>query len=900
MIADKTSSQELESFGTPTKQVVGGMSMKNLSKIINIVTTQLYSNPIGSIVRELTSNCFDAHIKFEKNERERLNNPLYIYEESVIVQYSEEEGQGFVSFIDVGTGLSPSQMEEIYINIGESDKENDNDALGYYGLGSKSFLSYTPSVDVVTIVDGIKYNYIVFKNQDGLLTYDLLFQENTEEHSGTTVKLCIGNIKHQKIDYYTADMFGTPQGYANKAEDYNKFRKEVINQLYYFDSVYTQGFDLENDYRLYEAKYFKVRTGDNPFKRMHIILGKVAYPIDWEIIGREPIDIPVGIIFQIGELFVPPSREGVTYDNVEKVKLINQRIDLVLDEIKERYNNNSSQVDTLEEYLKHKEAPNKTLFIQDVEIKIPRKQVLNKKQTGYINIDVIEDLIDVKWKSLAHLPIEIPTDPYFFFNIKGQLSSLDGKGNCKLLGLDEKAYKNIFNTVQKYKKNIYRIKGERTKSQDAFLVWKDKPIYPVLLGRDKSNFFTFEKELELGKLVSKQTTDNNGLLGKKKIYSPILIPITINGKTEWWNKTKIIQEYKRVITKDLIARTSSYEKESITAQYLADLQLQKLAKKRPKLEGIITVYDLVNDSPSTSSQLNLSRLEFFKGFIIYGEREKLDQLQGVKIMLTNKAPELSPRKEVLRYTGRTKITSQFYKDKPIWVNNYGWKILGNKDLSRTHRYNYREARLRPDVGRIFITAKSNHKLLQNNPYFMYVDEFLSNNNRMFRNAVTSWYLDKQLSRLTNKHSNLVSNLEKINSYLHSSYKELESWTNKNYKHFYNADDFLKTCYEVAKEKGMLWNDKIEELEKIEKWFTDDLKIFQLLDSNAFDDEDIFKDVILLLKTKHKRLSAEHYFIPSVEEEAIIEQAKEEVTYQLLLEPMKQKLLIYNPNQQQVA
>lgn len=902
MIANNNSVEQ-ESFGAPAKQVVGGMSMKNLSKIINIVTTQLYSNPIGSIVRELTSNCFDAHIKLQQLRRLHEGYEDYVYDQPVIVQYSEEEGQGFVTFIDVGTGLSPEQMEDIYINIGESDKENDNDAIGYYGLGSKSFLSYTPSADVVTIVDGIKYSYIVYKNPDGLLTYDLLYEQETDEHSGTSVKLNIGNKRYQKLGYIVPD-----KGYVDydwRAEDFLKFRKEIINQLHYFDNVYTQGFDLENDYRLYEAETFKIRTGVNPFTELHIILGKVAYPINWEFLGRESIKIPIGIKFSIGELMVPPNRESVQYEE-NKIDFINQKIDSCIEEIRTRYNKNSTEVDTLEEYLRHLESPNKILIIQDVEIKIPKKQELNKKGTNYISVDAIDRLNEVKWKPLAHLPIEIPKDPFWFFTVKGQLSRPDGKGNCKL---NETASNNVFSTVNKYKDNIYRIKDERSKQIDSFLSFKHKDNQlPILITKGKTDYKPekrdrdltygkiFENQLGLGDMVSRRVTEQD-LLGKKKIHTPILIPITVEGQTTYWNKTRIIQEYKKIITRDLIARTQSYDKQIPSAQYLAELQLQKLAKRRVKLEGIITIYDLVNNNSSQGTQLNLSKLEFFKGFIIYGEREKQEKLQNVKLMLTNFKPQYSKRIDKIIPFGRTKILS-LHSRRPIWVDNYVVKTFGGNLVSRTEESLYgREAKLRSEVGRVFITAKSNHKLLQNNPYFMHVDEFLSNGNRMFRTTVTAWYVSKELNLITSSNANLINNMLGINNKLYDAWNTLEDWADKNYKVYFRNDEFMETCYAVAKEKDMLWVDKIDELEKIKRWFSKDLKIFDYLEPDAFADKEVFQEIVTLLKSKKKRLSAEHYVIPSPVEEQIIEEAKEQVEYRLSLEPMKKQLIIYNNNRQ---
>lgn len=870
---------EVETIGVSNTQE-GGMKASSLAKFIDLITVQAYSNPEGSIVRELTSNCFDAHIKWQKRERERFGESTFEYNQPVILKYSEEEGQGFISFIDRGTGLSPTDMKEIYIDIGTSDKDTDDDFLGCYGVGSKSFLSYTPSIDLITRVDGIEYHYLVYKNARGLLEYDCTIQKDTIEHNGTEVKLCIGTKEYIRLGYSTEK---DSNGYGYRTKDFLRFREEILKQLYYFDNVYTVGFDLENNYQIYEADNFKIRNGFNPFKEMHLILGKVAYPIDWTAVGIEKLNIPVGIKFNIGELYVTLSRESIRYNDEERNNLIKERINLTIDEIRRRYNKSSSEVDTLEEYLRHLESPDKILVIEDVEIKLPKKQTLNKKEDGYENIDVIEGLREVKWKPLVHLPIQIPKDPYFIFNIKGILMSPDKKGNHQLTNADNT---NSFKTVVTYKDSVYRIKGERSKVTDNYLWWNHssskKPLY---IAKDRASFGNYCKILGLtDKLVTRQVS-NADLLGKKKVGTPI--NLIENGQNVFYGKTFLIKEYKKAITKDLLSRSESYEKQEPTAAYLSELQLQKIARKRPKLVGKIVIYDLVNGNSSTGSELDLSTLEKYKGFIIYGEREKLVQLQGVKEMLSNIAPVQTPIRWRI-VPGKMCLRDSKHHYKPVPTRNFKNESYGGKEVGRTIRRGYLSW-LRDNVGRIFITAKSNHKQLQGNPYFMHIDEFMSNNNRMFRNSVTAWHIKRKLDRLERTNSHLVIHLEAINSNLYSKYKELEKWANSNWRQYYSNEAFMEICYKTALEKNMLWDDKLLELRNIEKWFTPDLRIFEKIDKSAYLDENLFKDIILLLKTKHKRLSVEHYT-------SNIKPEKPEVVYTILPEPIEHQLLIYNNKQ----
>lgn len=837
---------EEESIGTNLGGKVGGMNSKNLAKFIDIITTQLYKDPEGTIVRELTSNCFDAHIKFQKQERIRLEDNTYEYNEPVIVAYTEEEGQGFISFIDRGTGISPEDMDNIYIEIGTSDKDEDDDFLGAFGVGSKSFLSYTPSVDLVTITGGVKYSYIVFKNSKGLLEYNLLMQEMTDEHSGTTVKVCLGNVVWQTLDT------GHSSNYGYKAEDYRRFRAKVIEQLHYFDNVYTSGFELDNNYQLYEADWFKIRTGNNPFKEMHVILGKVYYPIDWQAISMDTIFIPVGIKFNIGELSVTSSRENLKYNDVDRNQLIAARVTETINEIRDRYNKNCSTVDTLEEYITHLESPVRQLIIKDCIIPIPTKLVWNSKKGRHESIDVIENLLTVKWTPIAHLPIQVPKDPYCIFQLKGYIEKVDGKGNAVMHYLTSEEIEKQFETVNKPKYTVYRIKGERNKITDAYLNWKHKnsQTYPLLIGKTINKYSFWESLLDLGKKLTKQVSKKGRLDDRKQIRTPFID--VVKGKLVYLPKFQIIKEFKAAITKDLVSRSQSYDKIVPSAEYLSELQLAKQAKKKKKLEGRITIYDVVNRD-GKATELDLSTLEYYTGLIIYAEKEKSTTLRNVRDLLTSQQDKTKRRK------GHRRVVHNFLSTKAC---------------------------------RVFMTAKSNFKLLQNNPYFMHVDEFLSNNNKIFRNVVTAWYVSKELDNIFNSYPELWNNLESINEKLYKKRAELRGWSGEHYISYVDIE-FMYVCYNIGIEKNMLWTDKLAEVEQIKEWFLNDLIIFKYIEKQAYQKTESFADIISILKMKKKRLSPIHYQpeviqVPQVK----VEKKMKVVEYQLLTEPINNKLLIY--------
>ena len=156
-------------------------------------------------------------------------------------------------------------------------------------------------------------------------------------------------------------------------------------------------------------------------------------------------------------------------------------------------------------------------------------------------------------------------------------------------------------------------------------------------------------------------------------------------------------------------------------------------------------------------------------------------------------------------------------------------------------------------------------------------------NRMFSNAITAWKIKEELKEIREKFTNLYNNVSKINKKLSEKLTELQDYTRMNWgSSHYGSEEFLKWCYKTAEENGTLVKDKLEDIEKVKRWFSDDLLILEQLSEESFRDDVLFKDVITLLKLKGKRLSPEHYFIPDYGEKITLKQAKELEQYNLSL------------------
>jgi len=317
MKIEQISNSDIRDIGEETESLEAKISDDSMSFLFDMMSKSLYSNPIGSIVREITSNCFDSHIEAGVDD-------------AVVISYEKDDEGNFVAFKDVGVGLSPERVKNIYMNYFSSTKRLTNDQIGGFGLGSKTPFAYQDYFYITTIHNSIKYDYLFTKGQNNIPKLDLLYQEDTTERNGTIIKI-----------------------YLKNTNDFYKFQSEIISQLCYFSNVYTVGFGISNEYRIFDNKYFKYRSLAQYSEEMHIILGKVSYPINWNELNMEPISIPVGVKFEIGELQVTPNREALRYTDESKPLLI-EKINLAYNELLNLFRLQNKTYDNYFEWIKVK------------------------------------------------------------------------------------------------------------------------------------------------------------------------------------------------------------------------------------------------------------------------------------------------------------------------------------------------------------------------------------------------------------------------------------------------------------------------------------------------------------------------------------------------------------------
>ena len=416
--------------------------------IFDIFTSGLYSDPIGSIIREITSNCFDSHVEANKNSPK---NP-------VIVKLTKEVSGNFISFIDKGVGMSPDRVHNIYGTYFKSTKNETNDEIGGFGLGGKTPLAYTSSFFLITRKDKIEYTYNIFMGNESPMV-ELMSQVSTKKVNGTEVKVPV------------------------KENDIYQFEKKSLRQLYYFENIVFEGFSdsyVTNEYNIFKGKTFLYR-GNTYSYSMHVCIGMVAYPINFEALDVEESDynIPVAIKLEIGELNgsgVTRSREELKYTDENK-KIILKKMNAVKAELTQLLGKQYDNVQTISEYYKVIDNLGYLKLGKDSEILISN---INKSDVSFTNFKY-NDLKLPKYNELVNT----------FYQWKRF-----GKKESTRYG---NTYKSTFETMRE-RRDVFYVDGEfkRVVLKQSYLQWQDDRFFlhtPKVL--TDTSMAILKKELEL-------------------------------------------------------------------------------------------------------------------------------------------------------------------------------------------------------------------------------------------------------------------------------------------------------------------------------------------------------------------------------------------------------------------
>ena len=279
-------------------------SIEASSKAFMILSDGLYSNKILAVVRELSTNAYDAHVDAGCPEK-----PFSVHLPTIMNPRFEVR--------DYGVGMTHEECMTLYTTYFRSTKNDSNDAVGCLGLGSKAPFAYADSFTVEAYLDGEKRVYAAHRGDDGSPNFALLSTSETNEPRGIKVSMPV------------------------KADDFNKFQREAENVYTHFKTVPNivngECRIPEPDVLLKGNNWEIVRTSNH---EPVAVMGQVAYGFNYSDTseGRHDkiadfVESTSGLIIhvEIGDLDITPSRESLSFNPQTKAKLRNIVSELIKD-----------------------------------------------------------------------------------------------------------------------------------------------------------------------------------------------------------------------------------------------------------------------------------------------------------------------------------------------------------------------------------------------------------------------------------------------------------------------------------------------------------------------------------------------------------------------------------------
>lgn len=320
-----------------------GISNDNIEHLMSLLTTNLYSDPEGSFIRETVSNAWDSHV-------EAVNTDPII----VQLDYNPVEDNYFCVVKDQGVGISSERFDKIYRNLGSSTKRQSNNEIGGFGIGRMSALAVSNSVSITSCHESTMYKYLMYKDGDKI-QIDLVYESETTEANGVEVKLELSREQATSIYDYILENF------------------TFFENLYLVSNVFDSNVFNNNKIRnfgLFSVSSYRSRKLSNSYvtNSISVLNGKILYPLDSSFFNIPNIlrDKDININLEIGELSVTPNRENIIYTEKTKELLQNKLYDIAVyvESFTEKYRQLKTFTEVLDYFI------NKCIYIpimEDVE-----------------------------------------------------------------------------------------------------------------------------------------------------------------------------------------------------------------------------------------------------------------------------------------------------------------------------------------------------------------------------------------------------------------------------------------------------------------------------------------------------------------------------------------------------
>lgn len=287
------------------------------AKAFDILSNNLYQNKILAVIREISCNAADAH---------KVVGAPY----DTIEVHLPTFGEPWFSVRDYGPGLSNADVMQLYTTYFQSTKDNSDDLIGGFGLGSKSPFAVADQFTVTSWHGGFKSEYVMYKDA-GLPRVNLIRSTPSSERTGLHVQVP------------TSKDFSTWVAEACNFFSWWETRPTItpasVTITPFFNASTVTSPTLING----KPAWYKGTTTN---AACIALVGLVPYAVDFTAIPNCNVRLRnIVLPFDVGEVQPSPSRETLSYDPATCANIL-KRATLVSTELmktlKDKFNNAKS------------------------------------------------------------------------------------------------------------------------------------------------------------------------------------------------------------------------------------------------------------------------------------------------------------------------------------------------------------------------------------------------------------------------------------------------------------------------------------------------------------------------------------------------------------------------------
>ena len=261
------------------------------AKAFEVLSSNLYQNKELAVIREIVCNAADAHKMVGKPVTSiEIHMPGYMAPHFAVR--------------DFGPGLSHEDVLSLYTTYFRSTKDQSNDLIGGFGLGSKSPFAVADQFTVTVWQQGEKRQYVCYKSS-GVPAINHVGTEASNEPPGLEVRVAVSA--------------GGMYRWEEEARNLFKWWPEVPQGIKKVDYALGPTYSTVQSSRKVGAYPEWALSGYT--SEPVVLMGGVPYSLNFDAVAGLPPDVRaafagLGLVlaFEVGQLSISPSREALSYD----------------------------------------------------------------------------------------------------------------------------------------------------------------------------------------------------------------------------------------------------------------------------------------------------------------------------------------------------------------------------------------------------------------------------------------------------------------------------------------------------------------------------------------------------------------------------------------------------------